>query len=220
MKINGVPTDYTASSGGKITTHTASITTTHMMSDPSTGYFEATVYCIDDGGWFFHSQTYAQTIGDILTIERFCIYEKDFVLPYAPGNTLQASLHLPYDIIDCKTDFTIYGWWYPKVYADGSYRPCLTRNIPDSNTTYNRILIMGNGTTSRQLRCWHGSDGLVESSVYVPTTTLVRDNEWNFFSLRRSGTSIILSLGNSSGISHGTTATAVRLDADETGQFW
>ena len=139
--------------------------------------------------------------------------------PFVDGTRAQSSLHLPYNIIDCKQDFTIYGWWYPKVYADGVYRPCLTRNIPDGNSTYNRILIMGNGT-SRQLKSWNSSDGTTEGATYVPTTTLVSDNEWNFFCYRRSGANIILSLGNSTGISHGISANAAHLDFDETGQVW
>jgi len=79
---------------------------------------------------------------------------------------------------------------------------------------------MGNGTTSRQLRSWDSSNGTSEGATYVPTTTLVRDNEWNFFCYRRIGGTLYLSLGNSTGISHGSSANGAHLDSDETGQVW
>ena len=139
--------------------------------------------------------------------------------PFTPVSRGQSSLHLPYSIVDCKQDFTIYGWWYPKAYADGVYRPCLTRNIPDGNSTGHRILIMGNGTSSRQLRCWFGSDGN-ENSVYVATNVTVRDNEWNFFCLRRTSDTISLSLGNSLGFQTNTSSDGAKLNTDETGQVW
>ena len=138
--------------------------------------------------------------------------------------TIAASkLHLPYYTIDCKRDFTIYGWWYPLEYATGDgYHPCLTRNVPDSNSTANRVLIMGAGTTSRRLQCWHGSDGITESYVLTPAgATEVKDDEWNFFCLKRDGADMKLFLGNTDGFVSGTTATAFRLDADEvTTQVW
>lgn len=141
--------------------------------------------------------------------------------PFVNGTRAQSSLHLPYNIIDCKQDFTIYGWWYPKVYADGVYRPCLTRNIPDSNSTYNRILIMGAGTTSRNLQSWTSSNGTSESTQSTSGIS-VADNEWNFFCYRRLGADVILSIGNSTGITHSTNGTgeAVHLDSDGTGQVW
>lgn len=141
-----------------------------------------------------------------------------YATPYTFGTRAQSSLHLPYNIIDCKADFTIYGWWYPKVFADGLYRPCLVRNIPDSNDTGNRILIMGNGTTSNQLRCWYGSAG-VEDNCYGSTN--VKENEWNFFCIRRSGNDMNLFVGNSNGYSKGVTdSNASILNTDETGQVW
>jgi len=131
----------------------------------------------------------------------------------------ESSLHLPYSIIDCKQDFTIYGWWYPKIYADGVYRPCLTRNIPDGNSTGHRILIMGNDTTSTQLKAWIGSNGS-ETTITVNTAITVKTNEWNFFCLRRTGDNIYLTLGNSTGIRTDVLAIGAHLNTDETGQVW
>ena len=143
-----------------------------------------------------------------------------YCTPFVNGTRAQSSLHLPYNIIDCKQDFTIYGWWYPTIYADGVYRPCLTRNIPDSNNTNNRILIMGNATTSYQLRTWLSSGGSAE--LYNYSSVNVAVNEWNFFCLRRSGNITNLAVGNatngfgiSSDLDIGTT-----LNNDETGQVW
>ena len=165
-----------------------------------------------------HSMTNDLTI--VYQMRNLMLEKKPYSSPFSASTLGESNLHLPYNIIDCKVDFTIFGFWKPSVYADGIYRPCITRNVPSGNSTYNRILIMGDGTTSRRLRTWHGSDGLAESATYAPSTIDVLDNEWNFFAFVRSGANILLYLGNSSGFGSGSTATAYRLDADETGQVW
>lgn len=217
MQINGMPVDYKASSGSRITTYTG-WHTIHMLSDPYTGYFEIIVQVDLDAvnGWLFHSPTYATTLGDILTIHDLQIEEKTFNVPHAYLSRGTSKLCLPYNIIDCKQDFTIYGWWYPKTYADGTYRPCLCRHPIAGNSTFNRILIMGNGSTSRRIRCWHGSDGIAESSVYGPNDVLVQNDKWNFFVVRRSGANMQIGLGVDGVFKFGSSAaTAYRLDADE-----
>jgi hypothetical protein len=140
--------------------------------------------------------------------------------PFVDGTRGEGSLLLPYEVVDCKTDFTVYGFWKPPVYADGVYRPCITRNIPNADSLYNRILIMGAGTYSSRLACWHGSNGVDESLVYAPTEIPVVAGEWNFFALVRSSTMMYLYIGNSGGFGVGTSVTAYQLDGDETGQYW
>lgn len=162
----------------------------------------------------------AGAIGDIVWVTAPQLEQKAYVTPFIDGTISQSNLFLPYEIIDCKIDFTIFGWWYPLIYADGFYRPCLVRNPPNANSTYNRILIMGAGPASNQLRCWHGSDGVAESSVLAPIEIPVIENEWNFFALVRSGANMLLYIGNSGGFGSNSTATAYRLDEDETGQVW
>jgi hypothetical protein len=202
---------------------------------PYTPYLPYKNFDLDEG-WNFCSITgsYGTTITDgrlqngigLVPDDTTIAYYKpqleqsDYSTPFVTGVRAGSSLLLPYDVIDCKTDFTIYGWWFPKVYADALYRPCLSRNVTNSNSTYNRILIMGNGTSSNTLRCWHGSDGVAESSIYSTTAVVV--GEWNFFALRRSGANMQLAVGNhTNGYSiSGISATAYRLNADETGQHW
>jgi len=159
------------------------------------------------------------TTGYILATDLQLIAGKH-VVPFENSVGSANRVHIPYDVLDCKQDFSIYGWWYPKAYADGVYRPCLTRNIPSGNSTYNRILIMGNGTSSTQLQVWASSDDAAESIVRVSTNVTVKVDEWNFFCLRRIGGSLYITLANSMGIQTNSSAIAYRLDEDEVGQVW
>lgn len=150
------------------------------------------------------------------------IEQRDFVTPYTEYDTVrgQGRVHLPYSIIDCKQDFCISGWWNPQSFGVDEYRPCLTRNVPDTNSTYNRILIM-TLRNSKLLRTWVGSNGTTECNQTLTQEIVL--NEWNFFCFRRLGNDLILTLGNSNGLEHSTNGVneASYLDADEAStQTW
>lgn len=220
MYVNGKPVDYKASSGGRITTYSG-YTTTYMESDASTGYFEATVVvdAAATSGWLFHSTAPAKTIGDVLTIEELQIEEKGFPTAYVNGGRGKSRVVIPYNVVDCKTDFTISGWFYPKIFGDGSYRPFLTRNRITSNMTSQRILIMGSSTSSRTLGCWFGSGG-TETTLNAPTSVQVQDNAWNFFCLRRSGNTVSFFLGVNGKIAYSTSSNGAYLNTDEPASTW
>ena len=137
------------------------------------------------------------------------------------SSDLISDLHLPYDIIDCKQNFTIYGWWFPTVAPDGlTFKPVLNRDIAESSIVNERLLIMNSGLSTSNLRIWLGSDGLTET-ILTNTTTQIATNEWNFFCMRRSGTSISLAIGNSiNGYSIVSSETASYLDTDTLSAVW
>lgn len=141
---------------------------------------------------------------------------------FTNGTRAAASLHLPYNILDLKRDFTIYGWWFPKIYADGVYRACLTRNRISSNFTNKRLLIMGNSTVGSRLRCWAGSDGSTElSNIYAPNSKPVVVDQWNFFCLRRMNNHLRLGIGNNDSFAFGTAINAgTSLSTDEDATQW
>ncbi len=146
--------------------------------------------------------------------------ERDFTTPFTPVSSQQGNMHIPYDVIDCKQDFTIYGWFRPKEISNG-FVPVLTRNRPDANDTGNRILIMSNSANDT-FRTWTSSGGSAESTQ-SQVNSLIRPDEWNFFAFRRSGADLILSLGNNTdGIFHSTNGVgdASSLDVDEVDQVW
>jgi hypothetical protein len=159
---------------------------------------------------------YELALNEEIDLEVFDIQleQSSFSTPFTESTRGASGLFLPYSIIDCKTDFTIFGWWYPKVYADGVYRPCLVRNRLSSNYTSHRIMIMGSNTTSRRLRCWFGSGGS-ESTVYAPSSIGVIDNVWNFFCLRRSVDTMSLFIGNNNGFGYGTSVNGAMLNTEE-----
>jgi hypothetical protein len=173
------------------------------------GYFKVSVSDAINGGTPYH-----------LYLSAGQLEKRSYPTPFTPTTRSNSLLNLPYSIVDCKTNFTIYGWWYPKVYADGIYRPCITRNRLSSNLTSSRILIMGNGTASSRLRCWYGSTGNTEQNVYAPLEIPVKLNEWNFFCLRRSGTTVDLFIGNTGGFGFGTSAGGASLNVDEDSVTW
>ena len=223
MYKNGKP--HTLLGNGQLRTSTYQPNATTWDWDVDTGEFNIVqpFTSLTGGVWLFHTPPNA-VADDIIEIFDWQVEVKAFPTPFVDGTRAVSRLHLPYYTIDCKRDFTIYGWWYPMEYANNNgYHPCLTRNVPNSNSTYNRILIMASdSSTSRRLRCWHSSDGITESSVITPAgTTEVKDQEWNFFCLKRDGADMKLFLGNTDGFVSATTATAFRLDADEaTTQVW
>lgn len=143
------------------------------------------------------------------------------VSPSFEGTLNSTDLFLPYNIIDCKNDFTISGWMKPSVFADivTQYRPFLVRNIPNGNVNNRRILIMQNSTTSTTLGVWLSSGGNAQTVLTLDGSEILKD-EWNFFCLRRIGANIHLSLGNSNGFLSTSAALAYQLDIDETGQVW
>ena len=161
----------------------------------------------------------ADVAGEVVFLGNPQIELGNFVTPFVNGTRGQSSLHLPYNIIDCKQDFTIYGWWYPKTMTGPSYRPCLCRNIPDSNDTYDRILIMNSAPYVQTLALWFSSNSVSQGYFEINNNTIVLD-EWNFFCVKRDGVNIHLFLGNSNGITSNSSGVLTHLDTDETGQVW
>ena len=93
MYLNGIPTDYKASSSSRFSTYNGYVTS-EMKSNPTTGYFEGIVTISPSAanGFLFHSPTYAVTIGDIITIRNLQIEEKIFITPYVKTSNPQSSL--------------------------------------------------------------------------------------------------------------------------------
>ena len=183
------------------------------------GYFEYTQPFVSSG-WVIHSNLCSAAIGDTIELRNLQLEIKPVASAFTSTSRGDSEIVLPYNIIDCKQDFTITGWFFPKLFADGAYRPYLTRNRITSNVTSSRILIMGNGVTSRQLRCWFGSPAGAETSVYAPTSVNVVDNKWNFFCLRRSGNTMSLFAGVNGQIAYGTSASGANLNTDEDPVTW
>ena len=212
LYLNGEP--YKTTTPNLSTYHTQTLSS---QSDEN-GYFEYT-QVFNTSGWIIHSNICNAAIGDTIELRNLQIELNSYASEFTEKDRGDAELVLPYDIVDCKQDFTITGWFYPKLFADSSYRPYLTRNYIPSNYTGKRILIMGNGTTSTQLRAWFGSGGS-ETSVYAPTSVGVVTNTWNFFCLRRSGDVISLFAGVNGKIAYGTNGSGAYLNTDEDAANW
>lgn len=149
------------------------------------------------------------------------VEKRTFCTAYVNGTRENSSLRLPYDIIDCKQDFTIYGWWYPTNIGSGGWQSMpITRDTASSDNG-NRILLMPTSTTSTvvSLRTWIASGGTAEKVLVTPNRIAL--NEWNFFCLRRNGDDLSLSLGNASnGFGNNTNSFGTSLNTDETNQSW
>ncbi|WP_105618476.1 hypothetical protein [Vallitalea okinawensis] len=182
MRINGVPTDYKASSNSKISTY-AGYNTIYMHSNPLTGYFEAVVQVDADAsnGWLFHSATNAKEIGDIVTIDNLQIEEKPFNVPYAFGT--RGTSHLEFNLhesigLNWNGDWTISYWKKPIGTSTDNLTGYSIESIGcNSNSVGGGYAWWGKRTGVNSIN--RGSDYVLNPNDYF--------NKWQFITLVKEG---------------------------------
>lgn len=135
--------------------------------------------------------------------------------PFTNGTRGVSDLHLPYNIIDCKSDFTIYGWMKPAT-SGYDYQPFISRGVANGNTNGRRILVMAQ--INRKFRVWFGSAG--SEATFEQSTVQIRENEWTFICLSRTGANINLYVGNANGYGKASMAIGTYLNTDNDTHVW